>query len=379
MERSVDSLGQQDMRILIEGIAFRIIPHMKMLIEDDNPYNVIHYEDLRKEVMFYKVKFDSIDRNISKDNQGKDLILPAPLLHSGYKEGSDFAAQFNNDIAGDCGFKLVDSLEAIKLESRPLSLIDDWQLPQIERYGRKFIIDVVNDEVYLKDDWAGNVLPFNRMAKEPGGGYSFDYDCANGIIATSSKIGASLVKVCLGEKVEMDPKRMCECYGLERSQLPKRDEDLPANPQFLEKRFNERAYPEVRINDRLYLVDFSQRELREVTDPNNVIRLDQGAELLYRRYGFLYDLRKHQQVPVKDKAADLTPDTRYVLLPDIIYIDPATAVDKINEYPQRIPERYRFKERIEARILPLKSIRLDRDLGIAIMNVRQKNLRKGRD
>jgi len=363
---------EEQTRIFLADILFRIDPTFGRFIQVGNPDNELFFDSFNKQPGYY---FTVIDTTKFQINPKKDMEIPSEILQiripetvvqDGYEEGSEYARIFNEEDSGYCNIRLVDRDALTQLEERPLEF-KHRDLPTIYIGEFEYEIDVAFDLLRQKDDPL-SVLEFSDMEKEEEG-YSFLFDRESQCINYLEEGAEDRIKVHLPEMVVLDAGGMSLKYGVPVEKLPEKDKELECSYDMIHHRVHEGNLPVIRIVDRDYYIDLRMGVLRAVDQFWKSIDLNRTEEAPDSSLLFAYNYRRHEQIEIEDHITAYPKGTVLVALPHESKLDPVAAGRRDWGDELALLDQYPIQQKMEARIFPLEKIK-------PIVELIEENLKK---
>ncbi|MDM8175992.1 hypothetical protein QT327_16825 [Olivibacter sp. 47] len=351
---------EEQKRIFLADILFRIDPIFGRFIQVGNPDNEIHFDSLQDRSGYYSTVIDKAKFQIDPATDGETpseiqkINIPEAVIYGEYEEGSDYAQNFNKEYIPECNIRLVDRETLAELEEYPLTF-KHRHLPTIDIGGFEYEIDVSFDVLRQKEDPL-SVIEFCDMEKEEQG-YSFVFDRESQLINYFEEGVEDRIKIHLPEMVELDPEGMSLKYGVPVEKLPEKDKDLECSHQMIHHRIHEGNLSVIRIVDKDYYVDLRMGQLRATDQFWKTIDLNRTEEARDSSLLFAYNYHRHELVDIDENITAYPKNTVLVALPHDSKLDPVGAGRKDWGDELALLDQYPIQQRMEARIFPLEKIK----------------------
>lgn len=383
MERELPTIN-------IQGTDFLVDVIKEELLEKDNPKNVMsialmNYAGEKGYSFYYDLKkknFPDIDRIIEFGLSEDMPEIKIPELKSIDSLGT--AEKYNislEQVNSKSDFEL-----SIKLGSLHDLRLNKGILPTLDIAGHTFYVDLQMNKLRPKDDFKSKGIDFTEIKDyydRDRRAYVIPYNLTthqfqeiNGFALT--ELPKDIIMVQFPSQYELDIVGWDKKHGnsltnqylkqmhFEARTLPwvdtnliehiKRNvaEQLQPKAEYIinEPRDNlyripsdlGRALPTHTINGTKFIVDVNQLELREKTNPNNIISIKDMEELPTEGYRFWYSSNK------KSLTTYAEHDAKLIEIPDFVKLDPIGMAKKHNVPKEKIAEMDDFKLMVNQKI-----------------------------
>ncbi|MDR3008592.1 MAG: hypothetical protein LBV59_11700 [Sphingobacterium sp.] len=344
---------QEEPRFLIGENTYRINSLYGYISQAGNANNRLSFSDLVEHKHSYEMQVNAETGQLNPpDKQYTTVRIPKSILE-GYAELSAFAESFNKNFSEKFGIQLIDQAVHEKMQNIEIPL-PTLNLPTIKLGSFEYEIDVSLNELRQVD------VPFNTVALNhleiENGKYQV-YTDKDGILADFDYLPN---KHEFDQLVKLVPEDVAKVYGISVDQLPEKDSELRSHPDFVIERIENGHLPIIRIVDEDYYVDTRMEELRSCNAHFKKIMLEENSPRRFdeedNRFVFLYDVLNRKVNMEYGLLTELPKNHVFIVLPDIVTLDPVAAGRKYCNDPTSLLNSYPLQTRMEARIvLPEKT------------------------
>lgn len=343
----------EEPKFLIGEHIYRINNMLGFISQVAQPENKIFFEQLIEHDHSYEMKVHKENGQLNPNDENAESVRIPKTIFEGYAEQSVFAARFNLNFSEKMGISLIDKANYEKINNMEIRL-PEVDFPKIELGGFTYEIDVSLFEIRQVDQ-PFNTVSIRELEMENGKYQVFTDD--RGVLGDFNYLPH---KHEIDQLIKLVPQEIAKVYGISQDRLPNNDSDLRSHPDFIVERIEKGKLPIIRIVDEDYYIDARMEELRSCSDPFKRIILDEISPRRFdendNRFVYFYDVLNRKVDYEYGLLTDLPKNHVFIVLPDMVTLDPVSAGRKYCNDPTALLDSYPLQNRMEARIvLPEKT------------------------